>query len=160
MEQSNDQHASANRLPSDWQQGDIISVDGLPFVYLADFRNPLMPQSKEFFSGGEQTATDNPYATVAIDVDKFLVISQTCDLIRDFDDAPTVQLATVEKVSAETIAGVKKRTTVRYLFLPGLESKLLVANLGQIFTVEKAVLLAVDPKKGNVLFEMTRKRRF
>jgi hypothetical protein len=145
--QSNDEHTTAQRLPEDWQQGDILSVDGLPFFYLADLRNPLMPQSKEFLAGEEQAASGNPFAAVAVDVEKFVIISQTCDLIRDFSDVPTVQLATVEKVSAKILAGVKKRTTIRYLFLPELESESLVANLDQVFTVEKAVLLAVDPKK-------------
>lgn len=147
MAQSNDQPHPAKKLPDDWQQGDIIDAAGLPFVYMADLRNRLTDPSKEFFSREGQVAPDNPYAAVTVDVEKFVVISQTCDLIRDFSDVPMAQLATIEKVSPGTLAAIKKRTTVRYLFLPELESKSLVANLDQIFTVEKTVLLAVDPKK-------------
>jgi hypothetical protein len=147
LAQSNDQHHPAKKLPDDWQQGDIVYIAGLPFVFMADLRNPLTDPSKEFLSGEGQVAPDNPYAAVTIDVKGFVVISQTCDLIRDFTDAPTVQLATIEKVSPSVFAGVKKRTTIRYLFLPELEPELIVANLDQVLTVEKAILLAIKPKQ-------------
>lgn len=152
MAQNNDQLHPAKKLPDDWQQGDIVDVAGLPFVFMADLRIPLTEPAKEFLSGDEQVAPDNPYAAVTIDVEGFVVISQTCDLIRDFTDAPTVQLATIEKVSPSVFAGVKKRTTIRYLYLPALESKSIVANLDQILTVEKAVLLAVSPEQRKSAF--------
>lgn len=141
MAQNND---PAIKLPDDWQQGDTIKVDGLPFMYMSDLRNPLMPATKEFLDNEGQSTSENPYAAIAFDVEGFVVISQTCDLIRDFADVPTVQLATIEKVSPEKLANAKKRTIIRYLFLPALESKSLVANLDQIFTAEKALLLGVS----------------
>jgi hypothetical protein len=133
-------------LPDSWQQGDIIELDGLPFMYLADLRNPTLSASKEFI--GNQTIGDgeNPYAAISVDVKKFVVISQTCDLVRTFSKSPTIQLAALEKVSKDQLANSKRRTSIRYLFLPTLEHELYVADLDKIVTVEKAVLLAVDLK--------------
>jgi hypothetical protein len=142
--QSNDDELA---LPDSWQQGDIIDLDGLPFVYLADLRNPVLPESKEFL--GNETASDgeNPYAAISIDVNKFVVISQTCDLIRNFSDIPTTLVAVVERVDKEELFACKKGISPRYLFLPTLEQDSQVANLDRIMTIEKAALLRIDVSK-------------
>jgi hypothetical protein len=141
--QSNDDELA---LPDSWQQGDIIDLDGLPFIYLADLRNPILRESKEFIGNETVGEGENPYAAISVEVKKFLVISQTCDLVRTFSKSPTVQLAAVEKVSKVQLANSKKRTSIRYLFLPTLENELYVADLDKIVTVEKTVLSAVDLK--------------
>lgn len=144
MAQSNDDDLA---LPDSWQQGDIIDLDGLPFVYLADLRKPILPESKEFI--GNETVGDgeNPYAAISVDVKKFVVISQTCDLIRDFSTIPTALLSVVEKVNEKELLASKKGISLRYLFLPALERELQVANLDRMMTIEKTALLRVEPSK-------------
>lgn len=157
MAQSNDYEIA---LPDSWQQGDIIDLDGLPFIYLADLRNPILPESKEFLDSETVSVSQNPFAAISVDVKKFVVISQTCDLIRNFSTIPTALLAVVEKIDQSELLASKKGISLRYLFLPVLEQESQVANLDRMMTIEKTALLAVEPSKKITAFRNDDEARF
>jgi len=141
--QNEDHSEKINDILADWRQGDLVLVPGLAFVYLADLRAPLTKESRER-PQENANVEKSPYTPIASDTNGFVIVSQSCDIVRDCITAPMLQLAVVEKMDAERLALARKGSSSKYLFLPAFEAELLVANLDKILTIEKSVLLNID----------------
>lgn len=139
MVQDDDQSAKNIELVKQWQQGDLIDASELPFVHLADLREPLTDASRQL-AADEKPEKDNPFAAVSVEARGFVIVTQTCDIVKSIAQLPTIQLAVLESVSQATLANAKKGSSGKYLFLPAFENDLLVANLDKIATAEKSVL--------------------
>ena len=80
-------------------------------------------------------------------MDQLVIISQTCDIMRDCRQLPFLSLAPVVKLT-EPIAGeARKGHRPRFIPIPGLGDECF-ANLDNVITAEKSVLLGLKPKRG------------
>lgn len=79
-------------------------------------------------------------------VSGIVVVTQTCDLVRDWQKRPFVQVAPISIIAPEArvsrMAEIKRWKSTRYLYLPALEQDWMVAELDRVFTLEKGVLEA------------------
>ena len=130
---------------SDWSQGDVVLGTAIPFVYLADYRQPVTDGSQEA-AAAERAEGDADLGTVVIDVPGVVIISQSCDLVRSCAQQPFVKLAALQQVSSDVLNEVKRGRRPRFAFIPAIADRLLVANLDAVSAVEKSVIAAIDPK--------------
>ena len=129
---------------NDWNQGDVVLGTAIPFVYLADYRQPITDGSREV-AAAEHAEGEAHVGMVAIDVPGVVIISQSCDLVRSCAEQPFVKLAALQKVGSDFLDEVKRRRRPRFAFIPAIADHLLVANLDAVSTVEKSIIAAVDP---------------
>lgn len=87
-------------------------------------------------------AEDPDVDVVDQEVDGFMVITQTCDIVRSSGDRPFVQLCPLLRVTEQVLEEVRKSRVVRYAYIPGLAERLFVADLDRVMTVEKPFLYA------------------
>jgi hypothetical protein len=123
----------------EWQQGDVILGADVPFFHLADLTRPVTPQSEEFAT--EIQDGGDPLANIASTVPGFVVISQTCDLVRSSGERALVQVAALVSVDPATVEETKRGFRPRYAYIPEVEEQGLVADLTAIMTIEKSVLI-------------------
>jgi hypothetical protein len=129
----------------DWNQGDVVLGTAIPFVYLADYRQPITDGSREA-AAAERAEGDADVGMVAIDVPGVVIISQSCDLVRSCAEQPFVKLAALQQVGSDFLGEVKRGRRPRFAFIPAIADRLLVANLDAVSTVEKSIIAAVDPQ--------------
>jgi len=80
-----------------WRQRDVVLSTALPFVHLADYTKPLTDQSRDAAENDRDGS--EPLGVVFTDVPGFVVLSQTCDVVRSCRDRPFVELAVVEPLA-------------------------------------------------------------
>lgn len=122
-----------------WQQGDCFVGEHWFLVRFA----PGKPLAEESRFAAEQGADVSEAAYPG-----FVVLSQTCDIVRAMDDRPYVEIAALRPVEPDELEQIKKERKPRFAFVPGLEEQLLVADLDLVNSVEKAVLLGFAPVRG------------
>lgn len=134
-----------------WQQGDAYVGTDIPFLHLADLRHPLSEQARSMAETEQVDGLEaDSLVAVATDTAGFVVISQTCDIIRSSSDRPFVEIAVLQEVGQTEMLLAKQGRTTRLAFLPALEDKRLVANLDVTMTIEKSVLARVNAKTRTV----------
>lgn len=122
-----------------WQQGDcLLGEHG--FLARFSLERPLTEESRLASEQG-------------VDISEalfpgFVILSQTCDVVRAMIDRPYLEVAALRLVDPKELEQIRKGRKPRFAFLPGLEDRSLVADLDLVNTVEKAVLLAVPPVRG------------
>ncbi len=122
-----------------WQQGDCV-VDEFWFVFRVNPNGALtMPGENAVVEGSENAE---------IDAAGFMVLTQTCDLVRDCDPRPFIQVSPLVEIDDTELANVRKGRILKYAFIPGLAAKRLVADLDRVMTLEKAVLRDVTRVPG------------
>ena len=114
-----------------WSQGDCTLGDHW-FVHRLDPEGP--PTDEE--SGIDGTSED----LVETEVPGFMVLTQTCDIVRDPEKRPYVEVAPLVEADAGLISQARAGRHLRYAFVPELESQLLVADLDRVMTVKKSLL--------------------
>ena len=127
-----------------WNQGDIILRPSFPFVYIADYDQPITSGSRAASAAADKPS--NLLGTVAVRVPGVTVVTQSCDLVRSCRDQPYVKVAALQLVNQDFLDTVRKGQRPRYVYIPGIADQLLVANLDAISTVEKAIIASIDPK--------------
>lgn len=155
MAEKNEPSAEQTKLPPDqWCQGDVILVpDGLTFVCWADLSNPLTPAAKE--AAGKDGAGLDVISDV---VEGFVVVTQTCDMVRDPSKRPFVELAKLVKAEEGNYKQIAKLAQPRYAVISAVADQRLVADLDCVMTVEKSVLANFNPLQG--LKTETEQRQF
>lgn len=125
-----------------WSQGDCV-LGPMPMMWGFHPDCPITGISRSIAADSE------PILGVSLAAEKvrgFIVVSQTCDIIRAVEDRPFVQVAPIIEVSGETLGNARLRMRPRLAYLPSLAERSLVADLDRIFTVEKALLSSWDRK--------------
>lgn len=111
------------------QQGDII-FDEHWFVYLS-------------------TPDDSGNNIVEEEVKGFVVLSQTCDIVRSYTERPYLEVCPLVKIENDhDYKLIFKGMRPRYAYIPAAESKSLVADLDRIMTVDKALASNWSFQKG------------
>jgi hypothetical protein len=130
---------------NDWNQGDVVLGTAIPFVYVADYTQPITEGSREA-AATDRAEGDSDLGMVEIDVPGVVVVSQSCDLVRSCADQPFVKVAALQRVDSDFLDDVKRRRRPRYAYIPAVADRLLVANLDAVSTVEKSVIAAVQDR--------------
>jgi hypothetical protein len=124
-----------------WRQGDVALTEALPAIHLADLSVPGTPASAQL---AQRTAnTDEParLAVVAEHFDGFMVVSQTCDIVRSVAHRPFVEVCPLIKIPAENLRQMRAGRMPRYLSCSALGDRELAADLERVTTVEKRTLI-------------------
>ncbi len=118
-----------------WKQGDCVLGEQW-FAFRFSPNHPITKVStkttEEF--GGEVDIAENEVAG-------FVVLTQTCDIVRTCQKRPYLEVAPLVEVDDSTLREVQRLKRPQYVVIPGLASKCFVGDLDRVMTVEKAVLL-------------------
>jgi hypothetical protein len=69
----------------------------------------------------------------------FVVLTQTCDVIRSASDRPVLEVSPLVAVDAEHLRTIEKGYRPRYAHVPGIAAGGLVADLDRVMTIRKRV---------------------
>lgn len=122
-----------------WRQGDATLDADLEFAHLADLSKPATKQSADTAAG---LGPDIPAAPAMVSdaVPGLVVLSQTCDIVRDADKRPYVEVAPLVAAEDGELEQIRKMKYPNRAYVPGLANHRLVADLDRTMTVEKPVL--------------------
>lgn len=126
-----------------WQQGDVFFAPDLPFVHLARADRPLTPEARE--AAAAEEGTDDTLLVVPVITPGLVLISQTCDVVRSPAERPYLEIAPLRKLPPEAMVEVRRGDRPQYAALPGLSEADLAVDLDRTMTIEKAVLLEIEP---------------
>jgi hypothetical protein len=99
----------------------------LPFIHYANLAQPVSIEAKTQAAALIATADPPPdRAVLESDVEGFVVLTQTCEIVRAAEQRPYVEI----------------------VYVPALAAKRLVGDLDRIMTVEKSVLVALARQSG------------
>lgn len=133
----------------EWRQGDTILGSDLAFVHVVDLARPVSAEAKEqaatMAASGETAGTTT---LLESEVEGFVVTTQTCDVVREAEKRPYVELAPLVEVSEADLAAIKGLQRPAFAFVPALAAKRLVADLDRVMTIEKSVLVALPRQSG------------
>ena len=127
-----------------WQQGDVFLGSIVSFVHVADLSRPLSESALTEAVAGFDVG--NSLTSVGSPVAGLVVISQTCDVVRSCRERPFIQVAALRQVDDNFAKQVHGGFRPRFAFVPVLTDPPLVADLDQLMTVEKSVLIALPPE--------------
>lgn len=114
----------------EWRQGDL-ALDASWFVHVGDGAAPLTDVASEA-GQGPQALTSEVFGLV--------VLTQTCDIVRNCVERPYVEVAPLVRVSEEDLHQVKRGRRPALATLPAIENQKLVADLDRVMTIEKSIL--------------------
>lgn len=114
-----------------WRQGDCVLGEQW-FVSAFDPDLPLTDAALR--------AKDAGGTLVENEVRGLVVVTQSCDIVRDCKAKPFAEVSPLVEVEAGMLNEVKRLRRPNYALVPGLEHLSLVADLDMTMTVEKAVV--------------------
>ncbi len=114
-----------------WRQGDCV-VEDQWFLHRFDPSTPLTNAATEVAQEGVDIA-ETPEAG-------FVLLSQTCDIVRLWHERPFVEVAPLVEVDEQVFKQVVRGHRPRYAFVPGVAEQNLVADLDRVMTVEKSIV--------------------
>lgn len=115
-----------------WCQGDCALGEQW-FVHRFNIQRPLTDMSKEVLDGDTDLAE--------YEVLGFMVITQTCDIVRSCRFRPFLEVAPLVEVEQQKLKEIKRGRRPQYAFIPNIAEKCLVADLDRVMTLEKAVVI-------------------
>jgi hypothetical protein len=121
---------------SKWSQGDCTIGDDCWFVNRFDPQRPVTLEAKNFVVAEANTDTD----LLESQVSGFVVVTQTCDLVRSCAERAFVEVSPLVAVNSAWIEEIRKLKRPRYAYIAGVADRSLVADLDRVMTVEKAVV--------------------
>ncbi len=133
-----------------WRQGDCIPGPR-EFVFRTDPRRPQTPEGRE----AVLEDPTNPY--VAHPVEGFMVLTQTCDLVKPLEVSPFVEVSPLVTLPPDLFRETRLGARPRFVTVPPLHRTLQAADLDRTFTVEK-VCLATWPRLQGCRTDAERRR--
>jgi len=142
-----------------WCQGDCV-VEQHWFVFRTDPSNPITNEA------AEASAADEEAENAEAEVEGFVVVSQTCDIVRECKDRPFVEVCPLVQVDDQDFKEIMRGSRPGYAYVPGVADRKLVADLNRVMTVEKPVVAgwgrvqgcANDTERRALSFALARKR--
>ena len=137
---------------SEWRQGDICCDTSIAFVHLADLSRPHSPTSLSLLESQAKTHEGSQSLGIELvsekEIEGFVVLTQTCDLVRSCKNRPFVEVAPLIKVANHIVEETRRLKRVPFAYIPRKSGDCLVADLDRIMTVEKAVVAAWNRIQG------------
>jgi hypothetical protein len=118
-----------------WSQGDCTVGDHW-FAYRFDPKQPLTSESRDVAEADAELTESS--------VKGFVVITQTCDLVRSCEQRPFLEISPLVEVDAQYLQEIKQMKRPQYAYISGVAEFSLVADLDRVMTVEKSVVAAWD----------------
>jgi hypothetical protein len=123
----------------DWQQGDL-TLESVEFIYKSLAALPVTAPPSETTEVSETLSAESP---------GLVVISQTCDIQRAVSERPYVLMSPLMTCPESfPIDEVEKGLRPQYALVPAVASLNLVADLDQVMTVEKPLLVSWHRTRG------------
>lgn len=132
MTSNPDKEQLLNQKLQEWRQGDCV-LEPQSFVYAFDSNFRVTEASKNI-----EEAEPSPY--VAEEVDGLVILTQTCDLVRDVCKRPFIEVAPLIKKDQSDLKLITKGMIPRFAEIPGLRENGLVADLDRTMTLEKPII--------------------
>ncbi len=123
-----------------WRQGDYVLGEHW-FVQRYD---PQRPLTKASLDAAQQGIDD----LIESEVRGFVVVTQTCDIVRSCSSRPFIEVVPLVEVDEQYLCEIERGRRPQYAFIPGVVEHRLVADLDRIMTVEKAVVAGWERKQG------------
>lgn len=117
-----------------WSQGDCTVGADCWFVTRFDPQRPLTPDAADVVE------VDPNADLTESSVSGFVVVTQTCDLVRSCAERPFVEVAPLVAVDDQYLQDIHRLKRPRYAYIAGVAEFNLVADLDRVMTVEKAVV--------------------
>ncbi len=142
-----------------WRQGDVVLTDVLPAVHIAHMAAPGTPASEELAASLHEDGVKPDLATVTLEASGFMVISQTCDVVRTCADRPYVEVCPLMPINGDRVGQVRLGRVPRYAWVSGLRDNALAGDLELVTTIEKAALVrfSADRQSGALTEAETRR---
>jgi hypothetical protein len=138
-----EQIAQIDSCLASWRQGDVVLDGNIPFVHLADLASPTTAGAEELVA---EQGTDG-LALVSMDVLGFVVVTQTCDLVRTCLERPYLEICPLIPVPDNDVEMIRRGRLPRYVALPGLTNDKIVADLDRVMTIEKGLLVSITHQR-------------
>jgi hypothetical protein len=122
-----------------WRQGDCV-VGEQWFVHRLEKSFPVTVAGREAAKADVDLAEQ--------EVAGFVVVSQTCDVVRSCNDRPYVEVCPLVEVDEDRLAEIQRGRRPAYAFVPLLAGRKLVADLDRVMTVEKPAVAAWERTPG------------
>lgn len=128
-----------DRALQDWKQGDCALGEHW-FLSRVDPERPLTQEGL--------VAAEADVDVAEAEVLGFVVVTQTCDIVRPCARRPFVEVCPLVEVDDATWREVERGKRPNYAHVPGLAEQLLVADLDRVMTVEKSVAATWERVEG------------
>ena len=146
-----EQIAEIDGCLSSWRQGDVVMGAAVPFIHFANLAAPVTPEAVQLALQAAHTDMD----IVAVEIPGFVVVSQTCDLVRNCQERPYVEICPLVSLPDSLVGHLQRNRLARFAPLPALDNKNLAVDLDRVMTVEKGVLASItEQRKRGVLSEI------
>lgn len=122
-----------------WRQGDCV-VGEQWFVFRTDLERPLTLDGAAASAERVDTAESEVFG--------FMVLTQTCDLVRKSSERPFVEVCPLVEVDEAQHREIERGRRPNYAFVPALVDRRLVGDLDRVMTIEKAVVAGWDRVAG------------
>ena len=142
MALSEEDEQAVDKALRGWRQGDVSLDVDLEFVHLADLSRPHSPASVQVARAAveaEEAVTTAP-TPVLDQVRGMVMLSQTCDVIRNCRTRPFVEVAPLVEVPEPWMEEIRRLKRPAFAFVPATAGARLVADLDRCMTVEKALV--------------------
>ncbi|WP_045441377.1 hypothetical protein [Picosynechococcus sp. NKBG042902] len=123
----------------EWCQGDYV-LGEYWFVQRCDPKRPLTKESEE--------AATEEINLAEVPIPGFVVITQTCDIVRSCKERPFIEVSPLFEVDPQRLLEIQKARRPQYTYIPGVAELNLVADLDRVMTVEKAVVAEWKRQQG------------
>jgi hypothetical protein len=141
MPLSNEDAEKINAALKVWRQGDVVLDSDLEFLHFADLSRPLSAASDQIASTPADTDEIQPGATPILDqVTGLVVLTQTCDIVRDCRKRPFVEVAPLIEVTADELNDIRRLKRPAFAYVPATAANRLIADLDRTMTVEKSLV--------------------
>lgn len=116
----------------EWCQGDY-ALGEYWFVQRCNPKKPLTEVSEEAAKEETDLAEE--------EVRGFVVVTQTCDIVRFCISRPFVEVVPLVEVDERDMSEIQKARRPQYAYIPEVAELNLVADLDRVMTVEKSVVV-------------------
>jgi hypothetical protein len=130
-----------------WRQGDVVLVDAWPSIHLADLKAPGSREAEQLAEILKAEGEALGLEVVTSDFPGFMIVSQTCDIVRSCAQREFVELCPLVEISGDKLPQVISGRMPRYLYCSGLSGRLLAADLERVATIEKALLVQYNDQR-------------
>ncbi len=124
---------------SDWRQGDCV-IGEQWFAFRTAITQPLTADGA--------VAARQEIDLAEAEVVGFMVLTQTCDLVRRSSERPFIEVCPLVEVEETAHHEIERGRRPNYAAVPTLTHKRLVADLDRVMTVEKSVIASWERVAG------------
>ncbi len=124
-------YAEVDRALAIWRQGDCVLGEHW-FAHRIDLSLPATAVGR--------TAAEADSDLAEEEVEGLIIVTQTCDIVRNCIERPYVEVCPLVEVSEGNLREIERGQRPAYAFIPLLAARRLVAHLDRVMTVEKPVV--------------------